>query len=68
MEATEWKLNPALFHKIAENLEKQTYIFLLLELISNWIDMCLGIKKPEAMAINVFSPTWKNNDFYMLQL
>ena len=36
-------------------LEKQTYISLLLELISNWIDMCLGIRKPEAMAINAFS-------------
>ena len=27
--------------------------------------MCLGIRKPEAMAINAFSLTWNNNDFYM---
>ena len=29
------------FTKLLKNLEKQTYISLLLELISNWIDMCL---------------------------
>ena len=28
--------------------------------------MCLGIRKPEAMAINAFSLTWNNKDFYML--
>ena len=54
-DATEWKLNPTLLHKMLKILEKQTYISLLLELISNWIDMCLGIRKPEAMAINAFS-------------
>ena len=37
------------FTKLLKNLEKQTYISLLLELMSNWIDMCLGIWKPEAM-------------------
>ena len=56
------------FTKLLKNLEKQTYISLLLELISNWIDMCLGIWKPEAMAINAFSLTWNNNDFYMFHL
>ena len=43
------------FTKLLKNLEKQTYISLLLELISNWVDMCLGIRKPEAVAINAFS-------------
>ena len=56
------------FTKLLENLEKQTYISLLLELISNWIDMCLGIQKPEVMAINAFSLNWNNNDFYVLHL
>ena len=56
------------FIKLLKNLEKQTYISLLLELISNWIDMCLGIWKPEAMAINAFPLTWSNNDFYMFHL
>ena len=66
---TEWKLSPALFHKIVEKLlENLAYISLLLELISNWIDMCLGIRKPEAMAINAFSLTWNNKDFYMFHL
>ena len=27
--------------------------------------MCLGIWKPEAMAINAFFLAWNNNDFYM---
>ena len=56
------------FIKLQKNLENQTYISLLLELISNWIDMCLGIQKPEAMAISAFSLTWNNNDFYMFHL
>ena len=56
------------FTKLLKILEKQTYISLLLELISNWIDMCLGIRKPEAMAINAFSLTWNNNHFYMFHL
>ena len=56
------------FIKLLKNLENQTYISLLLELISNWIDMCLGIRKPEAMAINAFSLTWNNNHFYMFHL
>ena len=30
--------------------------------------MCLGIRKPEAMAISVFSLTWNNNDFSVLQI
>ena len=46
------------FITFLKKLENQTYISLLLELISNWIDMCLGIRKPEAMAINTFSLTW----------
>ena len=29
--------------------------------------MCLGIQKPEAMAISAFSLTWNNNDFSVLQ-
>ena len=66
--ATEWKLNPALFHKIVEQFGKPDKISLMLELISNWIDMCLGIQKPEAMAIEAFSLTWNNNDFYMFHL
>ena len=36
------------FIKLLKNLESQTHISLLLELISNWIDMCLDIWKPEA--------------------
>ena len=50
--------------KLLKNLENQAYISLLLELISNWID--LRIQKTEAMAINAFSLTWNNKDFYML--
>ena len=30
--------------------------------------MCLGIRKPEAMAISAFSLTWHNNDFSVLQI
>ena len=30
--------------------------------------MCLGIQKPKVMAINAFSLTWINNDFYMFHL
>ena len=56
------------FTKLLKNLEKQTYISLLLELMSNWIDMCLGIRKPEAMVINAFSLNWINNDFNMFHL
>ena len=56
------------FIKLLKNLENQTYISLLVELISSWIDMCLGIQKPEAMAISAFSLTWNNNDFYMFHL
>ena len=56
------------FTKLLKNLEKQTYLSLLLELISSWIYMCLGIRKPEAMAINAFSLTWNNSDFYMFHL
>ena len=56
------------FIKLLRNLENQTYISLLLELISNWIDMCLGMWKPEAMAINAFSLTWNKNDFYMFHI
>ena len=66
-DATEWKLNPTLFHKIVEKFGKPEKMSLLLELISNWIDMCLGTQKPDAMAINAFSLTWNNNDFYMFQ-
>ena len=61
-DATEWKLNPAVFHKIVENLGKPGKTSLLLELISNWIDVCL-IQKPEKMAINALSLTWNNDDF-----
>ena len=35
----------------------------MLELISNWIDLCL-IQKPETMTINAFSLTWNKNDFW----
>ena len=56
------------FIKLLKHLERKTYISLLLELISNWIDTCLGIQKPEAMAISALSLTWNNNDFYMLHL
>ena len=56
------------FTKLLRNLERQTYISFLLELISNWKDMCLGIRKPKAMAVNAFSLTWNNNDFYMFHL
>ena len=61
-DATEWKLNPAVFHKIVEKFGKQGKTYLLLELISHWIDVCL-IQKPEKMAINAFSLTWNNDDF-----
>ena len=53
-DAAEWKL---FLIKLLKNLKNQTYISLLLELISNWIDMCLGIKKPEAMDISALSLT-----------
>ena len=67
-DATECKLDPAVFHKIVQKFGKPDKISLLPELISNWIDMCLGIQKPEAMAIDAFSLTWNNNDFYMFHL
>ena len=67
-DATEWKLKPALFHKIVEKFGKPENISLLLELISNWIYLCLGIQKPEAMTINAFFLTWNSNYFYMLHL
>ena len=62
-DATEWKLNTTLFHKIVEKFRKPDKISLLLELISNWIYMCLSIQKLEAMAISAFCLTWNSNDF-----
>ena len=61
-DATVWKLNPAVFHKIVEKFVKPGKTYLLLELISNWIDVCL-IQKSEKMAINASSLTWNNDDF-----
>ena len=63
-DATEWKLNPAFFHKVVEKFGKPD-IYLFTTRINKQLDMFLGIQKPEAMAINAFCLTWNNNDFYM---
>ena len=52
-----------LFSKIVKIFRKPDKISLLLVLIGNWIDMCLGLQKPEVMAINAFSLTRNNNAF-----
>ena len=67
-DATEWKRNPAVFNKIVEIFGKRDIYLFTTRIISNWIDMCLGIRKPEAMAINVLFLTWNNNDFYKFHL
>ena len=50
------------FNKQQKDLENQTQISLLLELISNQIDM-FWHPEPEAMAINASSLTWNKNYF-----
>ena len=56
------------FTNLLKNWKSRHISLLILELISNSVDMCLGIRKPGAMAINAFSLTGNNNDFYMLHL
>ena len=61
-DATEWKLHPELFHKIFDKFGKPDIDLFVLEPIwyVSWHP------EPEAMVINAFSLTWKNNYFYTL--
>ena len=64
-DATEWKLNPALFQKIVENFGKLD-IDLFATRINKQLDRYVSFHpEPEAMAINAFPLTWNNNYFYM---
>ena len=64
-DATEWKFNPALFHKIVEKFGKPD-IDLFATRINKQLDRYASWHpEPEAMAINAFSLTWNNNYFYM---
>ena len=64
-DATEWKLNPGLFHKIVEKFGKPD-IHLFATRINKQLDRYVSWHpEPEAMAINAFSLTWNNNYFYM---
>ena len=64
-DATEWKLNSALFYKIVEKFGKPD-----IDLFATRINKQLGRyvswhPEPEAMAINTFSLTSNNDYFYM---
>ena len=62
-DATEWKLNPALFHKIVEKFGKPD-IDLFPTRINKQLDRYVSWHpEPEAMAINAFSLTWNNTMF-----
>ena len=64
-DATEWKLNPALFQKIAEKFGKPD-IYLFATRINKHVDRYVFWHlEPKAMAINAFCLTWNNNYFYM---
>ena len=60
-DATEWKLNPALFHKIVEKFGKPD-IDLFATRISSQLERYVSWHpEPETMAINAISLTWSNN-------
>ena len=62
---TEWKLNPALFHKIVEKFGKPD-IDLFASRNNKQLDRYVfWHPEPEAIAINASSLTWNNNYFYM---
>ena len=64
--ATEWKLHPELFHKIADKFEKPD-IGLCASRINRQVKRYVSWHpEPEAMAVNAFSLTWSSNYFYML--
>ena len=65
-DATQWKLNAALFQKVVERFGKPD-----IDLFATRINKQLGRyvfwhPEPEAMAINALSLSWNNNYFYML--
>ena len=63
-DATERKLNPALFNKIVENFGKPD-IDLFATRINNHLDRYVSWHpEPQAMVIIAFSLTWNNNYFY----
>ena len=62
-DATEWKLNPALFQKIVEKLGKPD-IDLFATRINKQLDRYVSLHpEPEAMAINAFSLTLEQQLF-----
>ena len=64
-DATEWNLNPDLFHKIVEKFGKPD-IDLFATRINKQLDRYVSWHpEPEAMAVNDFSLTWNNNYFSM---
>ena len=65
MDATEWKLNHALFQKIVEKFGKQV-IDLFATRINKQLDRYVSWHpQPQSTAINAFSLTWDNSYFYM---